>query len=268
MGMGLVRAALAAGVLVLAAGCGGPATGSGSPAGGGPDPTTDGQGGAIPVVDPGAIKYACGRFAFGQDILNVPRNDETAATPFAAALRKHVARQEMDINWLPDTGWTLTGQDAEGAEFVTSTGSELFSVTVGRVIGPAQEPFAVDGWAVDGWGGCTPQRVLAAGLANAEWTLAPGQAIGPTTTQFDALVTERACASGQTSEGRIVGPDMAAIGDAVLVTFAVREPDGRFTQTCQSNPATRVTVTLPEPLLGRALLDGSTLPPRAPVAEP
>ena len=36
----------------------------------------------------------------------------------------------------------------------------------------------MDGWAVDGWGGCTPQRVLAAGLGNAEWTLAPGQAIG------------------------------------------------------------------------------------------
>ena len=141
------------------------------------------------------------------------------------------------------------------------------TATVGRVIGPAQEPFAVDGWVVDGWGGCTPQRVLAAGLGNAEWTLAPGQAIGPATSRFEALVTETACASGQSSEGRIAGPDVVVAGDAVLVTFAVREPGGN-TQTCQGSPATRVTVTLREPLGSRTLLDGSTLPPREPVEEP
>ena len=244
MGMRHVRVALAAGVFALAAGCGA-------------------------ADDPGAIRYACGRFPFGQEVLTVARNDETAATPFAAALRKHVARQDVDIDGLPDTGWTLTGQDAAGAEFVASAGPGLMTATVGRVIGPAQEPFAVDGWVVDSWGGCQPQRVLAAGLNNAEWAIAPGQAIDPATTRFEALVTETACASGQSSEGRIVGPDVVAAGDAVLVTFAVREPsDNNLTRTCQGNPATRVTVTLPEPLGSRTLLDGSTLPPRAPVAEP
>ena len=266
IGMRVARLVVVGG-LALAAGCGGSVTGPASPVGVGPDPTTGGPDGPIPAVDPGAIRYTCGRFPFGQEILTVVRNDETAATPFAAALRKHVARQDMDINWLPDTGWTLTGQDATGAEFVTSTGSGLMTATVGRVIGPAQEPFAVDGWVVDGWGGCTPQRVLGAGLGSAEWTIAPGQTIEPATTTFDALVTETACASGQSSEGRIVGPDVVEADDAVLVTFAVREPGGNA-QTCQSNPATRVTVTLPEPLGNRTLLDGSTLPPREPVEEP
>jgi len=51
------------------------------------------------------------------------------------------------------------------------------------------------------------------------------------------------------------------------VTFAVSEPEGN-PQTSPSNPATRVTVTLPEPLGSRALLDGSTLPPREPVEQP
>lgn len=244
MGMWFVRVAIVAGVLALTAGCGA-------------------------ADDPGEIRYTCGRFPFGQEVLAGVRNDETAATPFAAALRMQVARQDMDINRLPDTGWTLTGQDAAGAEFVTSTGPELMAATVGRVLGPAQEPFAVDGWVVDGWGGCQPQRVLAAGLGNAEWTIAPGQAIGPATTRFEALVMETACASGQSSEGRIVGPEVVAAGDAVLVTFAVREPaNNNLTQTCQGNPATRVTVTLPEPLGTRTLLDGSTLPAREPVEEP
>jgi hypothetical protein len=265
--MRFVRVALAVGAIALAAGCGGPASVPGSPADGEQTPATEGPAGPIPAVDPGAIRYICGRFPFGREVRVVVRNDELAATPFAAALRKHVARSDMDIDWLPDTGWTLTGQDATGAEFVAIAGSELVMAAVGRVIGPAQEPFAVDGWVVDSWGGCRPQRVLAAGLGNAQWTIAPGQAIGPATTRFDALVTETACASGQSSEGRIVGPDVVETGDAILVTFAVREPGGE-TQICQGNPATRVTVTLPEPLGTRNLLDGSTLPPREPVEAP
>ncbi len=263
------RAVAAAGLTALfltalfLAGCGGPA----------PSPSTsatatasaDGAAG-FEVVEPGAIRYTCGRFPFGAEILTVVRHDETGPGPLAAALRLHVARNDMDINWLPDTGWTLVGQDAQGAEFVTATGEGLMVAAVGRVIGEPQVPFAVDGWVVDGWGGCNPQRMLAPGLGAAEWSVAPGQAIGPGTTRFDALVTELACASGQSSEGRIVGPDIVVAEDQVLVTFAVRPQGGTEGQTCQGNPSTRVTVTLPEPLGGRALLDGSTLPPRQPVA--
>jgi hypothetical protein len=110
-------------------------------------------------------------------------------------------------------------------------------------------------------------RVLPEGLGEATWDLAAGQSIGPETTTFEALVTERDCASGQPSEGRIVGPNVLPIEGQVLVTFAVR-PLGGDVQTCQGNPATRATVTLPEPLGDRRLLDGSTLPPREPVPEP
>jgi hypothetical protein len=266
----LARVAVATGVIAVfgcAGGCGGQPTGSGSPAAEQGVVTPEPPGGAIPVVDPGAIRYTCGRLQFGAEILTVVRHDETGANPFAAALRKRLDADDIDSNMLPGTGWTLVGQDAQGAEFVTSTGTGLMTASVGRVIGPAQEPFAVDGWVVDGWGGCQPERVLAAGLGNAEWALAPGQRVGPGTTTFDALVTERDCASGQSSEGRVVGPDIVAAGDQVLVTFAVRALGGGA-QTCQGNPATRVTVTLPEPLGSRTLLDGSTLPPREPVAEP
>jgi hypothetical protein len=98
----------------------------------------------------------------------------------------------------------------------------------------------------------------------ATWALAPGQDIGPETTEFVAMVTERACASGQSSEGRIVGPQIEHyVNDRTLtVTFQVRSLDG--VQACPGNPPTAVTVVLGEPLGNRRLLDGGREPPAEP----
>ena len=52
----------------------------------------------------------------------------------------------------------------------------------------------------------------------------------------------------------------------VLVTFGVRPLPGD--QECPGNPPTPVLVVLPGPLGDRQLLDGATLPPRQPAAEP
>ncbi len=121
------------------------------------------------------------------------------------------------------------------------------------------------GWTVSGWGQCRPTRVLPDGLGNADWWLPEGEPKpGPATRTFEALVQERACASGRPADARIVGPDIVGVNDLVLVTFAVRPLEGG--QNCQGNPASRVTVDLGEPLGGRTLLDGGTLPPREPVA--
>jgi hypothetical protein len=77
------------------------------------------------------------------------------------------------------------------------------------------------------------------------------------------------CASGQSSQDRIVGPEISYAADRVVVTFAVRPPPGEA-QDCQGNPATAVTVTLNEPLGDRRLVDGGAEPPREPpvCAEP
>ena len=80
-------------------------------------------------------------------------------------------------------------------------------------------------------------------------------------------MTERECASGKSSEGRVVGPDILEVGDEVLVTFAVR-PLGGDMQSCPGNPVTRVAVDLGSPLGDRQLLDGGTLPPGDPILEP
>lgn len=96
----------------------------------------------------------------------------------------------------------------------------------------------------------------------ASWALSPDSEITPETTEFVAMVTERACASGQSSEGRVVGPEITYADDAVTVTFGVR-PRGA-NQDCPSNPPTAVAVTLSEPLGERRLLDGGSDPPREP----
>ncbi len=97
----------------------------------------------------------------------------------------------------------------------------------------------------------------------ATWTFAPGQEIGPDTTEFVALVTERGCAGGQSSARRIIGPRVDYVDDTqVIVMFEVRPLGG--IQACPGNPPTPVAVRLQEPLGDRALLDGGREPPSEP----
>lgn len=226
----------------------------------GATPSAGGDATAGPA-DASLLRYACNDgFAFGADLLAEDGAAELAATPEAAALRDFLARGDMDIAWLPDTGWILAGADPRHAQFLApdAQGGGMVDVTLESTGGA---------WKVTGWGGCQPQRVLADGLGEASWVLAPDERIGPATIAFTALVTELDCASGRSSEGRVVGPDILQLEDQVLVTFAVR-PIPAKTQTCQGNPPTTVEVVLPGPLGARRLLDGGTLPPREPVAEP
>ena len=95
------------------------------------------------------------------------------------------------------------------------------------------------------------------------WFLPAEGAIDAETTSFTALVMEVDCASGQSSQDRIVGPEISYDADQVVVTFAVRPPPGDA-HACPSNPATLVKVTLNEPLGERRLIDGGADPPREP----
>jgi len=209
----------------------------------------------------GPLQYTCGRFPFGAEILGRGDTDEAGADPASTALRHHLAKTGPDIDVLPDHGWTMVGTDADGAEFVTEDGDLGMKVVTlhSADVGP---------WIVTGWGDCRPQRVLPAGLGEASWTLDPAEPPPDAATQtFTALVTERDCASGQSSVGRVVGPDILELGNEVLVTFAVR-PLAGDAQTCQGNPVTRVLVDLGSPLGDRQLLDGGTLPPGDPTLKP
>lgn len=233
--------AIASAGLVLAASCGPSSTSSsGSP----PD--------EVPQL---ALRYSCGEFPFGPELLEAgPGNAEQGLDPAAAALRAHLAQPGVEIDWLPDAGWHRTGMNDRLAEYIAvdDTGVKFVSVELQDA-----------GWQVGGWGECTPRVALPAGLGPAEWAFDPDQPRpGPDTEVFDAMVTELSCNSGKPADGRIVGPEIVRSETTVLVIFAVRPRPG--VQDCPSNPATRVTVDLGEPLGDRELLDGGRLPPGDP----
>jgi hypothetical protein len=230
---------------------------SAAPASPAPDPTdaepSDPPSAAptIRPVDPATLRYECPGFPFSASLLDERRTDEQADTPIAAALRATLAMDGPDYDRLPDAGWTLVGSNDQEAEYVAwREDGDLMYAQLNND----------GGWRVTGWGPCHPRLVRDDGLVTARWGLAPGQDIGPDTMTFDAIVTERGCASGQPADERIVGPDVFVIEDDVVVVFAVRPLPGA--QTCQPNPSTRVTMALPEPLGERHLVDGADLPLR------
>ena len=86
--------------------------------------------------------------------------------------------------------------------------------------------------------------------------------VAPGATEVPLLVTEQACASGQSAEGRITRPDVDVSEDAVTVTIRVRQRSD--SEDCPSNPETPYLLRLDEPLGGRTLLDGGTRRPATP----
>ena len=108
---------------------------------------------------------------------------------------------------------------------------------------------------------CEVATLFAAPI-DARWEVAPGQELDDDTREFTALVTETACASARSSEGRITGPEVEYTADAIIITFGVRPLGGA--QNCPSNPPTEVRVVLDEPIAGRRLLDGRGDPPVEP----
>ena len=95
-----------------------------------PTPGSSAAPNTIPPAGVAFLRYACGRFPFGAEVLDITREDELANTPEAAALRAHLAQPGPDFDSLPDRGWTLVGTDATGAEFVAVTDGDPGMVNV------------------------------------------------------------------------------------------------------------------------------------------
>jgi hypothetical protein len=93
------------------------------------------------------------------------------------------------------------------------------------------------------------------------WWLDPAAApLSPDATTIPALISERACASGQPPGDRVVAPEVFTSADAILATVWIRKQQGG--QDCQGNPAVPLEIPLGEPVGNRRLLDGSEIPPR------
>lgn len=106
-----------------------------------------------------------------------------------------------------------------------------------------------------------PAGQLEARVTRAAWWLDP-TAVAPTATStiVHALVIESACASGRPGADRVEPPTIDLEDAAVTVTIDIRRRPGG--QDCQGNAPFAYSITLPEALGTRSLLDGSETPPR------
>jgi len=208
--------------------------------------------GELPL-DPGVLGLTCADgLVFHPALLESPGHAETDPDAAAEALRVYIA--EIGFATHPRGGWVRTGQTADKAQFIAQDpdGDRWFVVGFHTRQG---------NWRLDLAAKCQPEIVPPAGVNRAEWRLDPGfppPGVGDRT--IHVLINERACASGQSPEGRvlppIVAPGQTAMTIAILVTS---RPGG---QECPGNPDFAMTVDLPEPLGGRPLLDGGVFPPR------
>lgn len=92
--------------------------------------------------------------------------------------------------------------------------------------------------------------------APALWALAEPDAVGPTTTVLTLEVMRAECSGGVT--GTVLEPTITFSDSEVLIRAAV-EPLAGTAFDCRGNPVVRHTVTLPEPLGERTLMDAACL---------
>jgi hypothetical protein len=130
------------------------------------------------------------------------------------------------------------------------------ATSIAPSVGPGAEP-SVEPSAQPSEPSAEPSGVPNAATWWVDTTLLP---LAPETTEVKAILVEQACASGKSPEGRVGDPVIRYGPDAVIVTVPVTPLAGD--QDCQGNPEFPINFTLSEPLGSRALLDGSSNPPR------
>jgi hypothetical protein len=206
-----------------------------------------------PAVDLPAVALSCGDdHVFGPQALTAVGEAHLAGDAAGDALRAFLATPEGAA--FGTSSWVRTSETADRVQFIGRRPNDEGWLVVNFV---ARD----DHWELDMAGECKPRVVLGGGLGPADWWLDPaGPRPGPAATEFDALVHERSCASGESPEGRIAPPFVIYEAEAVVLTFGVVPKPGGG--RCPSNPPGRFHVTLDEPIGDRWLLDGGVFPPR------
>ena len=218
-------------------------------------PGSEATGGPPPDL---GLQYVCGQVPFDPDVLAQPGAAETGSDPAEVALREHLASGGEEAIALPSTGWLAVGGSRRLVEFVAPRGIDGFAFVLAEVDG--------ERWRVTGWGGCRPTAVLA-GVSLATWNYVPDEPEpAPTTTTFDAVVTERACTGGRPMGERLLPPNISYGETVITIIFAAHPLAGGH--DCQGNPSSRVTVQLLEPLGDRVLRDGAFFPANDPAVIP
>ena len=94
------------------------------------------------------------------------------------------------------------------------------------------------------------------------WELADPAAVTASSRQVTLAVTRLGCASGYT--GKVLQPKVTYEPERIVIQADVERLAGDGVQTCQGNPAVRITLGLSEPIGERQLVDGMCLLDREP----
>lgn len=234
-------------VALLLTGCGGtPDTGG---AGSTPTPTADGS-----TVNCGGSVYDPEALADAPPVSSLPEGpagavDDAGAPAFDPSLDWKVAHQSDDrVDLVRELDEPV---DKLGGDVRTHASRTLELITdAGNV---------ADGWLLTSSSRCAQRLVTDGDLGDADLALA--EAPSPDATSIDLLVVERACASGQSAEGRVELVELAETADEVQLRIGVRPRDADGAD-CQGNPGTPFTVELSDPLGDRDIVDASVVPPR------
>lgn len=143
------------------------------------------------------------------------------------------------------------------AMMVPLTGADFERVAI-ELVGDA--PNRTAGWYVMSSGLCALSVDLGT-LTVPRVQLDPAMPPDPDSTVLHLLVTERVCNSGRDAEGRVELVELSEEPSSVSVVIGVRRAPGDV-QTCPSNPATPFQVELSEPLGDRVIIDAALADPR------
>ena len=115
-------------------------------------------------------------------------------------------------------------------------------------------------WACIGVSSARPLRACREGIRASSWRLDPDRQPAPADAELRILVTERSRSSGIKAGGRILPPELHADDGELLLRLFVRPRHEGF-QNLVRGTETPVRVALPEPVGGRAIVDGAVWEP-------
>ena len=231
-------------LLLLVAGCGTPPTEAGKP----------------PPASTAEPTYTCHEQPIPPDIMSTGRPATQLGPDGRAALKGQEVREVGDLaKWriVEETGERLAiikEFDGPQQRWTTSVTHDFLMV---ERFGPPD----ADGrpsWHLRSSGGCNLQRDLG-DLGVAELTLDPAKP--PSGNALHLLVTERACASGRSANGRIRVVLLEESDRDVRLVIGVSRAPGDV-HNCIGNPATPYTVELSRPLGDRVPYDTGLHPMR------
>lgn len=212
--------------------------------------------------DAGTGGYECGSLTFSEDQLDgAPPAGQLQPEVRAAFNGQGHEIPEIDL----DAGWRIVEQSGDTVGLIrpldqpqeNGPGDLRTHEHVRAHVSHGSTNVPDGAWVLDSAGTCTPRLDLGR-LGQADLTLAG--APDPAATEIELEIYERACASGESADGRVDVVEREVTRNAVRLVIGVRPRGGD--QNCPGNPPTPVTVELDEPLGDRIVVDASVLPPQ------